>query len=82
MNWARIPRTTAEGEPSPLGPCQACLLDKDPDLLRRLNAAYMGYMAGGCSEPRPDTGRSDELHNCIAEHPEVIQRLQKYTFHA
>lgn len=22
----------------------------------------------------------DELHNCIAKHPEVIQRLQKYTF--
>lgn len=22
----------------------------------------------------------EELHNCIAEHPEVIQRLQKYTF--
>ena len=24
----------------------------------------------------------DELHNCIAEHPEVIQRLRKYTFRA
>lgn len=47
MNCARILRTTADGEPSPLGPYQARLLDKNPDLLKRLNAAYMSYMKGG-----------------------------------
>lgn len=44
MNCARILYRDAEGNPSPLGPYQYHLLQKDPDLLQSLNDCYVAYM--------------------------------------
>lgn len=46
MNSARILRTDADGEPSPLGPYQHHLLQKNPQLLKDLNDRYTSYMRG------------------------------------